>query len=250
VRHRIRWAQWRVLAPLLRRAAHLICVADFEQRMFQDALRLPPERFTVIPNGGVLPELAVEPVDQCPNVIISVGRLERYKGQRRLIEALPIVHQHVPDARLLLVGAGPDEDALRASAMRLGVAEQVQVTSLPPSDREAMARVLGGARVFALLSDYEAHPLAVMEAVALGRPAVVTRTSGLEELVRKGLAIGVAVDASTAEVAMALVQQLRHPQPPQVPLATYTWDESAAALEQVYDHVLGRANTQRRQASL
>ena len=47
-----------------------------------------------------------------------------------------------------------------------------------------------------LLSDYEAHPVAVMEALTAGRPAVVSRTSGLTELEELGWAVGVDQHAS------------------------------------------------------
>jgi glycosyltransferase involved in cell wall biosynthesis len=97
-----------------------------------------------------------------------------------------------------------------------------------------MADLLASAAVFALMSDYEAHPLAVMEAVAVGRPAVVTRTSGLAELADRGLATAVPLDADDTTIAAALVRQLRDPQPPAVKVVPPTWDDAAVRLAGVY----------------
>jgi len=238
-RSRIRGAQWRAIAPLLRGARKLVCVAEFERDLFSSVLGLPAERFAVVPNGGELPPAGDRPPVLVPHRIISVGRLERYKGHDRLIAAMPLVRAQVPDAELLVVGAGPHEPALREQIRRRSLEDVVTITAVPPTDRAAMGHLLGGAGVFALMSEYEAHPLAVMEAVALGKPAVVSDTSGLGELARRGLAHPVPQDADDAAVAAALVAQLRDPQPPSGPLEAATWEATAAGVATVYREALG-----------
>jgi glycosyltransferase involved in cell wall biosynthesis len=236
-RSRIRDVQWRVLKPLLSRATKLVCVAEFERAYFARLLGLPLDRFAVIPNGGELPAPR-EGVGVVPHRIISVGRLERYKGHHRLVRAMSRVRQELPDAELLIVGGGPDEDDLRREVRSRGLDDAVHVTSVPPGDRGAMADLLASAAVFALMSDYEAHPLAVMEAVALGLPAVVTYTSGLAELVDRGLATAVPLNADDDAVATALVRQLCDPRPPAVKVTPPTWDDAAASLALVYRSTL------------
>jgi glycosyltransferase involved in cell wall biosynthesis len=237
-RNRIRGAQWRVIAPLLRGARTLVCVAEFERDFFSSVLRLPADRFVVIRNGGELPPAGDDATAVVPHRIISVGRLERYKGQHRLIAAMPLVREQVPDAELVLVGAGPNESALREEIGRRGLQDVVTITAVPPADRAAMGDLVGSAGIFALMSEYEAHPLAVMEAVALGKPAVVADSSGLGELARKGLAHAVPLDADDAAVAAALVRQLLDPQPPAGPVETSTWDSTAAGVAAVYREAL------------
>jgi glycosyltransferase involved in cell wall biosynthesis len=240
LRNRIRGVQWRVLRPLLAGAERLVCVADFERRHFARVLRLPADRFVVIPNGGELPRPREGLVLSGAPRVISVGRLERYKGHHRLIRAMPLVRSQLPDADLVVVGSGPYEVALREMVRRHGLQDAVTITSVPPADRGAMADLLAGATVFALLSEYEAHPLAVMEAVAMGKPAVVTDTSGLGELADRGLAHRVPADADDEEVAAALVAQLRDPQPPPGPVEVFTWDDTAQAVAAAYREVLAR----------
>src|SRR5207237_3022702 len=137
--------QWMMLRPFLLRARKLIAVSEFEAGFFREQLRLPVERFAIIPNGaGHLPgepgpaEAATNEASNRP-LIVSIGRLERYKGHQRLIAALPKVLEQVPDARLRIVGIGPYESTLQKMARRLGVAERVDIRAIPPGDGRGMA---------------------------------------------------------------------------------------------------------------
>ncbi|AEH08331.1 MULTISPECIES: glycosyltransferase family 4 protein [Protofrankia] len=209
IRHRLRGAQWRALGPLLRRARQVVCVAEFEKEMFARLARVAVDRLRVVPNG-------VEPASTTTDIrpdadaptVVSVGRFEKYKGQHHLIAALPTLLEREPRARLVLVGRGPYEDELRTQAARLGVADQVSFTFVPPAERQAMTDLLAGAHVVALLSEYEAHPVAVMEAVALGRPVVVAPSTGLGELADRGLAERVDDPADPRTVAATLLRHL------------------------------------------
>lgn len=244
LRHRSRPLQRRLLAPLLRGAARLVAVARFEIEQYGAELGVPPERFVLIPNGVDLPELpAAErpaPPDPAAPLIASVGRLEAYKGHRRVVEAFPHVLEQIPGARLWIAGSGPDEEHLRALAARLGVAAQVDVRAVPATDRLAMARELAGTSLVTLLSEFETHPIAALEALSLGRPLLVGTGSGVGELADRGLARAVPADATPADVARAIVAELRDPLIPQDPDLP-TWDDCADALLGLYRDVAGAA---------
>ena len=60
----------------------------------------------MIPNGGALPAVAPD-VRPVPGRIVSSGRLEKYKGHHRVIEALPLIRRDRPDAHLVVLGNGP-----------------------------------------------------------------------------------------------------------------------------------------------
>lgn len=240
----IRGLQWKALGPLLRSADHLIAVSRFERRHFAEALGISQDRFTVVGNGGALPppETDVLPM---PGRIVSSGRLELYKGHHRAISALPLVQQQVPGATLTILGSGDYESTLRALARDLGVQDAVEITSLPPADREGMARRLGEASVMAALSTYEAHPVAIMEAVTLGLPVVGLDVAGTGDLVEDGLVRGLPVDAGNEVVADALVRALRdtaaHGGPHRrVEVELPTWETTAAGVTEVYRRVLSR----------
>lgn len=234
LRRRLRAPQGAVLKPLLERAAELIAVSAFEAQAFSDRLGIARDRFAIVPNGAELPPAGdAQPV---PGLVVSVGRLERYKGHHRLIEALPELLRSVPEARLRIVGTGPYEPALRGLAQQLGVAERVEIGPVAASDRAAMASVLGSASVVALLSEYESHGLAALEAASTGRPVLVLGSTALQELVDAGVAVGVAPDSSASAIAAALEREIRRPTP-RGPAALPTWDDCAERLLALYTRV-------------
>ncbi|HEX3723207.1 MAG TPA: glycosyltransferase family 4 protein [Nitrolancea sp.] len=234
----LRGVQHAVLRPLLARAERLIGVSRFEAEFFRARLRLPAERFVVIPNGAHLPDAPpVKGTRKAGPLIVSVGRLERYKGHQRVIAALPYVLGSRPDARVRIVGRGPFEASLRQAACELGVADRVEIGALPASDRAAMASILAEASVVTFLSEYESQGIAAMEAIQLKRPVLVADASALHELVENGLASRVAVHSTPQQVAAAILEQLDRPLiPPDVALPT--WDNCAEQLLGLYSSVL------------
>lgn len=236
-RHRLRNIQWRSLSPLLRGAAVIVAVSRFEQRIFQKACSLDAARFRIIQNGGELP-VSHAPAEVIPGRIVSCGRLERYKGHQRVIEALPIVQRSVPDATLHILGSGPYESKLRARISALSLGESVVIEHISPDDRRRMGESLNRAAVVAALSEYESHPLAVMEALTLGVQAVVLDAAGLGDLVADGMVIGIPKDASSATVARILVAALQA-QYASVSARLPTWDDAAIDLGRIYMDAVG-----------
>jgi glycosyltransferase involved in cell wall biosynthesis len=241
LRNRVRPLQLRALRPLLARAVWLVAVARFEIDLYGRALRLSPERFVLIPNGvDVMPEPAqATPAGANGAVLASIGRLERYKGHHRVIEALPRVLEARPEATLLIVGTGPYEADLRRCAAELGVAQRVRFTSTPAGEREAMARLLSEVSLVVLMSQFESHPLVGIEAAAAGRRLLVADRGGLSELAERGLARAIAYEIPPAALGDAIIEELSKPLPAVVPQLE-TWDDCAEALLDLYRRVLAR----------
>jgi glycosyltransferase involved in cell wall biosynthesis/GT2 family glycosyltransferase len=235
VRNALRVLQWMLLRPLLARAERLIGVSTFEAEWFRTRLRLPRQRFVVIPNGGHLPRVPAPAAQDTADgtLVVSVGRLERYKGHHRVIEALPHVLEQRPDVRLRIVGTGPYEAALRLRAQRLGVAERVEIGPIPAGDRLAMASVLSRAALVTLLSEYESQGIAAMEALTLRRPVLVADSSGLHELAARGLVRAIPLGSSAQEVATAMLGLLRQPPEPR-DIELPGWDGCASSLLELY----------------
>ena len=239
LRNRLRGVQRLLLRPWLRRARRLIAVSRFELKLFQRDLRLSASRFVLIRNGSEMPAPRTHRTASGA-LVVSSGRLEAYKGHGRLVAAWPALLQRIPSARLRILGDGSQLSALRAAIGAAGLAGLVELGTIPPGDRQGMADALGEANLAVLLSDYEAHPVAVMEALAVGTPVLVSRTSGLTELVEDGLAVGVAPTASSEEIAETLAGELEHPRivdRGRLP----TWDDCAAQLRDLYLQVLAAA---------
>lgn len=236
LRNFIRPLQWRLISPLLRSAAALVAVCEYERRTFAQVLGVDESSIRLIRNGcEPLPVDHSLPANEGDPLIVSVGRLEEYKGHHRILAAMPAILRQAPGARLELIGSGPFEQALRHMAAELGVENQMAIRSFGPSERGSLGKVVSDAGVVCLLSEYEAHPVAVMEAVGTGTKALVADTSGLTELGREGLATTIALDASPEEVAAAVLTLAAAPRsaPPALP----TWDDCAAQLLALYREV-------------
>ncbi|TIX16324.1 MAG: glycosyltransferase family 4 protein, partial [Mesorhizobium sp.] len=232
LRNAVRRTQHALLRPLVARAARLIGVSEFEADFFSARMGVPRERFVVIPNGAAMP--APNPgVKVDPHLIVSGGRLERYKGHHRAIAALPDLIRRVPDVRLHIVGTGPYERELRRLVAALGLEKRVTIAGIPGSERQKMADLLASAALFVLFSEYEAHPVAVMEALSLRRPVLVSDTSGLRELAANGLCRAISCNAGPGELAAAMAEELEaHREVPD--LALPDWDACAQKLSDVY----------------
>lgn len=237
LRNSLRGIQHKLLKPLLARAAQLIGVSEFEASFFASSLHLDRERFAVIPNGSQLPTLS-RPVTATPYpLIVSSGRLERYKGHQYVIAAMPKIRESRPDARLRIAGTGPYEEPLQELAQHLGVSDCIEIRSVPPDNREGMAELFSTASLVTLMSEYEAHPVAVMEALSLQRPVLVADTSGLHELAEKGWVRAVDIDATPDELATAILDELKQPHTPAV-ISLPGWDDCVVQLLAVYQRIV------------
>lgn len=167
--------------------------------------------WTVVPNGvdlevfrpGAEPLPAELGVPAGAPVVALVAALRPGKGHRLAFTAWADVVRRVPDARLLLVGSGEEEPALRRRATELGVAGRVVFAGL----RSDVARLLRGVQAVLLPSESEALPTVLLEAAAAGRPAVATAVGGVPEVVVDG-STGLLVPAAPGALAAALVRLL------------------------------------------
>jgi phosphatidyl-myo-inositol dimannoside synthase len=149
-------------------------------------------------------------------VICCVSRLVPRKGQDMLIAGLPQIANHIPDVRLLIVGIGPHERALRRLAQRSGMNDRIVFTGgVPYAELPAYFRAGDvfampcRARWFGL--DVEALGAVFLQAAAVGRPVIVGRAGGAPEAVRDG-ETGILVDpTSVDDIAAAAISLLQDP---------------------------------------
>lgn len=133
----------------------------------------------VIPMGVDLKEKFTPDLSAArdPHLILFVGRLVEKKGVIHLIHAMPAVRQRVAQARLKIVGFGPDEPVLRAAVQRLGLGDSVEFAG--PSTPEALPDIYREAGLFvapfieAGSGDQEGLGLVVIEALGCGCAVVV-----------------------------------------------------------------------------
>ena len=158
----------------------------------------PPERFVVVRNGIDVGRFGrpAEPREG-PPVIGAVGRFTAEKGHAVLIEAVARLGR---PARLELVGYGDLEAELRGRAAPLGGACRF---------RGALdaAEVLAGFDVFVQPSLYESQGIAILEAMAAGRPVVATDVGGVRDAVEPGVT-GLLVPPGNADALAGAIRRL------------------------------------------
>ncbi|HEX6129065.1 MAG TPA: glycosyltransferase [Candidatus Limnocylindria bacterium] len=139
-------------------------------------------------------------------VAVSVGRLAAEKSVALLVEAFALAAAGDPRLRLLLVGGGPAEAALRRRAAAPDLAGRVGITGrLPRLEALALAR---GADLFAFASRTETQGLVLAEALAAGLPVVAVAGPGVRDSVRDGIDGMVLASGPDIEVAARLAATL------------------------------------------
>ena len=151
---------------------HLVAMTPAMRDETIAALRIAPERVSVIPNPPAVRVPGVAPA-WLPQgrFLLGVGRLAPQKRWDRLIAALPrLAH---PDTQLVILGEGAERAALEAQIAALGLQGRVHLPGYHADPGPALAR----AAVVVLTSDFEGVPGVLREALAEGTPVVATDSS-------------------------------------------------------------------------
>ena len=144
------------------------------------------------------------PFENAP--FVSVGRLCPQKAQTLVIEAVAKVTTKHPELRVILIGDGETRAEVETAIARHGIEDNV--TLLGWCDNARVRAELGRARALLLPSFAEGLPVVIMEALALGRPAISTYIAGIPELVDDGC--GWIIPAgSVDDIAEAMQQALK-----------------------------------------
>ncbi|WP_399885129.1 glycosyltransferase [Streptomyces sp. BBFR51] len=251
------WERWAA-----RWAARTVCVSEAERlRGVRAGVRGP---WTVIPNGidldrfhtGARDDTEVDAdVDAVHGVrlrhgvaphaplVVCVGRLCRQKGQDVLLSAWESVHARVPHARLVLVGDGPD---------RIRLAERAPASVLFAGAVADAAVWYRAADLVVLPSRWEGMALAPLEAMACGRPVVVTDVDGAREGLPPALVPHCLVPPEDPSALADAVTALLRDAPLRTSLghrgrahvrSAHDVRHTAAAVAAVYGDLLGTART-------
>ncbi len=114
---------------------------------------------------------AVAPEKFAQSTIVAVARLVKYKKLDDLLFAFQIVHQKFSSARLVMIGSGPEEIALKNLTEKLGLSSVVDWRGFVPRHEDVLAAIKG-ATVFSLPSAVEGFGIVTAEAMACGTPFV------------------------------------------------------------------------------
>ena len=139
-------------------------------------------------------------------VIVTVGALAGHKGQKYLIDAMPLVVREVPDAHLIIFGEGELRAPLEKQIKQLSLGKRV----LLPGFREDVLSLMKTADLFVMPSVTEGLGSAVLDAMAMGHAVVGTEVGGIPEAVVP-YETGLLVDSANARaLANAIVKLLKN----------------------------------------
>jgi PEP-CTERM/exosortase A-associated glycosyltransferase len=186
---------------------------------------IPESKVTVIPNAvdvdsfdvGGVPDMALKNrlgLADC-KVVGFIGSFYAYEGLDLLLAALPQILATEPQVRLLLVGGGPQDDALKAQAQALGIQDKVIFTGRVPHAEVQryydLVDVLAYPRHSMRLTEL-VTPLKPLEAMAQGRVLVASDVGGHKELIRHGETGMLFAAGSAPALAQAVMELLATPE--------------------------------------
>lgn len=163
-------------------------------------------------------------------VLIAVGNLVELKGHHLMIEAMVDLKRTYPEARLLIVGDGPDKHRLIEQARALGVLPQVSF--IGTVDNQQLARWYSAADVLVLASSREGWANVLLEAMACGTPVLATDVGGCREVIAHPDA-GSLIEHRDAHSIASSVRQMLARQPDRSRVRRYAeqfcWDATSRA---------------------
>jgi glycosyltransferase involved in cell wall biosynthesis len=172
-------------------AARVVCVSAAVADYARAQGAVAP---VVVPNGVDPRRFGAEPRRDGPFTVGFIGTLKPWHDTATLVACLPHLRAGVPDARLLIVGDGPERAPLAARAVALGLSHAVEFTgALPPEAvPAALARMHAGTAPYSAAQAFYFSPLKLYEYMAAGLPVVASDVGNLAGLLSAAGA-GVAV---------------------------------------------------------
>lgn len=195
------------------RSADVVTVtSEYSRRVAIDSYGLDAGRVRVVPEGIDLHVwCGSRPATPAPMesgaLVLSVARQYRRKNTAALLQAMPAVRAAVPEARLRIVGGGPELPRLERQRRSLGLSESVTITGeLPGAAR--IREEYRAADIFCLPSLQEGFGIVFLEAMASGLPVVACRSAAVPEVVPDGEAGLLVPPGEPESLADALIRLL------------------------------------------
>ncbi len=194
---------------------HVIAVSEGVARSHV-AAGVPPGLIRVVANGIDDPLIGTRAgavratfgIDSTAPFLVSVGRLTPQKGYDVLLAAAIEVVRIREDACFLIIGAGPLEEVIGTLIETAGLQGNVQLVQ----QSDDVPAVLAAADAIVLPSRFEGLPLVALEAMAVARPVVGSRVTGLDETVEDGVTGRLVAAGDASALAAAILELLADPE--------------------------------------
>jgi L-malate glycosyltransferase len=181
------WRRNRFRRLALLRARRVVVPSQTLARIAEGAWRIPRRKVQVIPNGVDSEEFRGQPgcvtntefrVSPRNVVVGTVAPLRAEKNLDRLLRCFAALDGK-PEARLVVVGDGSEQDRLKQVAVECGISDRTVFAG----HRGDVAHVLRGLDIFVMTSDTEQMPNSLLQAMAAGRPVIATDVGDVKRMV-------------------------------------------------------------------
>ena len=255
-------AQWRVVHWINRRlfhsADHVVTVSEPLRQKWIERFDLPPDKVTAIDNGAhvdlfaadyELTDLKARYKLNGEPIAAFVGTFRLWHGLDLIVEAFERVAKSNLQAKLLLIGDGPQFDEIQALVTEKGLADRVVFTGkLPHEEVPKVLKLAQVALVNPKLSPASAaqSPLKLFEYMAGGKAVIAPNVPNIQKIVRHGenglLIPPNDVDALSAAMLSSLSDldlcQKLGEKAQEKAMAEFSWDTTAEKIEQIMDQLM------------
>jgi len=202
------FARRALLAEKLRRAAFVACISEWHRKFYRDFTPVSDERSPIVRCGvdaGFLRQVPT-PVPDVQRFVL-VGALVEQKGHLILLRALKRLRDGGEMVEVVCAGDGHLRGVIESEAKRLGIADMIRITGWISNSQ--VRDELRQSRALVMSSLAENLPVAMMEAMAMGRPVIGTQIAGIPELIVPGQTGWVVAAGSPEAIADAMRECLR-----------------------------------------
>ncbi len=219
----------------------VVCVSRYTADVLRSRYPFDDEKLRVVHNGVDLPKNSGAPAvrERAEPVVLFLGRLTAQKGPLQFLEAAALVLREEPFVSFVVCGQGDQLPELVERAAELGIARSLHFTGF--LERPAVERMYALADVYVMPSVSEPFGLAPLEAAARGAAVIVSRQSGVTEVLKSALRVDHWDTEGLARRILLLVRQplLRATlaRGARRELAGLSWGRAARALQRVYGEV-------------
>lgn len=218
------WELRRLTSAVLHRAQRIVANSQHTKRLLVDSWSAAPEKVVVMHPGVDIAKFVPAPPSEevrrrlgwtGRRVILTVGALQKRKGQDTMIRALPAIRAKCPDVLYSIAGEGWERQYLERLAGSLGVRDAIQFRGAPAETE--LIESYQQCDLFALPNrrigwDFEGFGIVLLEAQACGKPVVAGSSGGTAETINRGVT-GELVDCETPEpLAEATARLLNAPE--------------------------------------
>lgn len=223
-------------------AMRVIAVSQLTKNVIVNRYGIPPDRVTVVYNGVELEPKAVgiTGIERRDKIVLYFGRITYQKGPEYFIAAARRVLDVMDDVKFVVAGSGDQAARMIEMAANLGIGHKVLFTGFLRGRH--IQQVFSIADLYVMPSVSEPFGIAPLEAMSHDVPVLISRSSGVSEILSHALKVDF---WDTDDMANKIIAVLRHPPLSQTlrdhgafEVRKITWDGAAQRCEKVYHDVI------------